>query len=100
MSREAATVLRFSERVANLLRHRNYLSVSSKLLQAGLISKRVDDHVRTDTNSSDKEKVNKILKSVTSTGDNTKWFHDFINILKDDAVFNDIVSAIEGRQTI
>ena len=90
---EHKSLVQCASGLTDLLQH-NILSVSAKLLEKGLVTKDVHDSVLTESVSSH----NKAAKLVSCVTDRVKGsarrFHDFIDVLKGDSYFDDIVQEI------
>ena len=92
-SAEHKSLVKCASGLTDLLQH-NILSVSAKLLEKGLVTKDVHDSVLTEGVSNH----NKAAKLVSCVADRVKGsprrFHDFIDVLKGDSYFDDIVQKI------
>ena len=90
---EHKSLIQCASGLTDLLQH-NILSVSAKLLEKGLVTKDVHDSILTEGVSSH----NKAAKLVSCVTDRVKGsarrFRDFIDVLKGDSYFDDIVQEI------
>ena len=92
---EHQSLVQCSSGLTSLLQH-NILSVSAKLLEKGLVTKDVYDSVITTADGvSSQNKAAKLVSCVTDrVKGSARQFHDFIDVLKGDSYFDDIVQEI------
>ena len=90
---ESRALLQCVSGLTDLLQHN--LSVSVKLLEKGLIPKDVHDYVLTAQGVSSQHKASRLVSCLTDrVKDAAKVFHDFVDLLKEDPFFSDIVEKI------
>lgn len=82
--------------LTTLLKH-NHLSVSSKLLERGLITDDVYSWVLSASGVSGLEKASRLLSCVsTRIKASPQHFHDFVGILSEDVFFKDVVDTLRS----
>ena len=90
---EYKTLLQCSSGLTDLLQHN--ISVSAKLLEKGLVTKEVYDWILTVQGVSNHDKAARLVSCVTDrVKDSAQVLHDFVDILKDDSFFVDIVDKL------
>ena len=93
-SREYKTLLHCSSSLTDLLKN-NTVSVSTKLQEKGLVTEEVHDWILTVQGTSNQDKAARLMSCVTDrVKDSTERLHDFIDILKGDSYFKDIVEIL------
>ena len=91
---EHKSLVQCASGLTDLLQH-NILSVSAKLLEKGLVTKDVHDSVLYTEGVSSHNKAAKLVSCVTDrVKGSARRFHDFIDVLKGDSYFDDIVQEI------
>ena len=82
--------------LTSLLKH-NHLSVSSKLLERGLVTDEVYSWALSASGVSDLEKASRVLSCVsTRIKASPQLFHDFIGILSEDVFYKDVVDRLKS----
>ena len=77
------------------------LSVCSKLLERGLITKDTHDWVLTAQGGSNKEKAARVVSCLADRiKDAAQMFHDFIDLLKEDPYFADVMEKISTEYSM
>ena len=94
MSREYKALLHCSSSLTDLLKN-NTVSVSSKLLEKGLVTEDIHDWILTAQGTSNQDKAARLVSCVTDrVKDSAKALHDFIDVLKGDSYFKDTVEKL------
>ena len=95
---EYRALLQCASGLTDLLQHN--LSVSSKLLEKGLITKDVHDFVLTAQGVSNQVKAARLVSCLTDrVKDAAQVFHDFVDLLKEDPFFVDIVEKLNTEHS-
>ena len=96
---EYRALLQCAYGLTDLLQHN--LSVSDKLLEKGLIAKDVHDYVLTAHGVSNLHKASRLVSCLTDrVKDAAQVFHDFVDLLKEDPFFADIVEKITTEHSM
>jgi hypothetical protein len=90
---ENRALLQCAHGLTDLLQHN--LSVSDKLLEKGWITRDVHGWALTARGVSDQEKASRLVSCLADrVKDAAQVFHDFVDVLKEDSFFADIVEKI------
>ena len=96
MSRESSeykAVLQCTAGLTDLLQHNIF--VSAKLLEKGLVTKEVYDWILTAQGVANQDKAARLVSCVIDrVKDSAQVLHDFVDVLKDDPFFADIVDKL------
>ena len=93
-SREYKALLHCSSSLTDLLKN-NTVSVSTKLLEKGLVTEDVRDWVLSAQGVSNQDKAARVVACVTDrVKDSAEILQDFIDVLKGDSYFKDIVETL------
>ena len=96
---EYRALLQCAHWLTDVLQHN--LSVSDKLLEKGLITKDVHGWVLTARGVSDLEKASRLVSCLADrVKDAAQVFHDFVDVLKGDPFFAEIVEKINAEYSM
>ena len=96
---EYRALLQCAHGLADLLQHN--LSVSDKLLEKGWVTRDVHGWALTARGVSDQEKASRLVSCLTDrVKDAAQVFHDFVDVLKEDPFFADIVEKINAEYSM
>ena len=96
---EYRALLQCAYGLTDLLQHN--LSVSDKLLEKGLIAKDVHDYVLTAQGVSNQHKASRLVSCLTDrVRGAAQVFHDFVDLLKEDPFFMDVVEKINSEYSM
>ena len=91
---EYKSLAKFTADLSSLLQH-NVVTVSSRLLEKGLVTKDVHDSMLTTEGVSSQKNAARLVSCVLDRiKGSAKCFQDFINVLREDSYFEDIVLKI------
>jgi hypothetical protein len=93
---EYRALLQCAHGLTDLLQHN--LSVSDKLLEKGWITRDVHGWALTARGVSDQEKASRLVSCLADrVKDAAQVFHDFVDVLKEDPFFADIVEKLNAE---
>ena len=96
---EYRALLQCAHGLTDLLQHN--LSVSDKLLEKGWVTRDVHGWALTARGVSDQEKASRLVSClVDRVKDAAQVFHDFVDVLKEDPFFDDIVEKINTEYSM
>ena len=96
---EYRTLLQCAHGLTDLLQHN--LSVSDKLLEKGWVTRDVHGWALTARGVSDQEKASRLVSCLADrVKDAAQVFHDFVDVLKEDPFFDDIVEKINTEYSM
>ena len=91
---EYESLVKFTTDISNLVQH-NIVPVSARLLEKGLVTKDVHDSMLNTEGVSSQKNAARLLSCVLDRIKcSARCFQDFINVLREDSYFDDVVQKI------